>query len=377
MNDSIRSGDATLEPTAYLTRFVRREGGIAEQRPNGALECVLPPELSAATGLPEAPLLRLLAPAEEGETALALEAQALRACLERTLGRGRCAAARLDAPSGGKADSLAQGLATHLAALNGTTRVRGTRVVSLALLVLEFRYEAVGEERQEGSVFVAYEPTLGLVSATLADALLERLASAEAVADPPEVGFVARSAEAVERHAQRLLRTRLEPLRERLSVRLTRDAERIGAYYDTLLSEATRRRRAAKGLAASAEKIAAIRRQREEKLRELSFRYAVEVRTELSSSLALGYSAPACDVVLLRRKREIPLTLVRDPFLRGPLPFLCRACGEPTLAFHACDEAGHLTCSACAAPCAQCQRVTCRTCAPSGCRVCARSPAPR
>ena len=375
MTGAIGSEGPTLDPTAYLARFVLREGGLAEQRPDGALECVLPPELRAATGLPEAPLLRLLAPAEEGETALALEAPALRACLELTLARGRCAAARLDTPSSGKANGLAEGLAARLTASNGTIRVRGTRVVSLALLLLEFRYEAVGEERQEGSIHVAYEPSLGLVSATLADELLRRLASAEAVAHLPEVGFVARSAEAVERHARRLLRTRLEPLRERLSVRLTRDAERIATYYDTLLSEATRRRRAAKGLAASAEKIDAIRRQREEKLRELSFRYAVEVRTELSSSLALGYSAPACDLVLLRRKREIPLTLVRDPFLREPLPFLCRACGEPTLAFHACDEAGHLTCSTCAAPCAKCERVTCRTCAPAGCKVCARSTA--
>ena len=372
MSSSTSSRGLPLDPALFLASFVRREGGLAERRADGALECVLPPELCAATGLPEAPLLRLLAPAGDGETALALEAPALRTCLERALARGRRAAARLDAPSGGKSSSLA----SRLTALNGSIRVRGTRTISLALLLLEFRYEAVGEERQEGSLYVAHEPALGLVSVALAEELLRRLASAEAVVDPPDAALVASAAEAVERHAQRLLRVRLEPLRERLSVRMVRDAERIGTYYDTLLAEATRRRRAAKGLAASAEKIAAIRRQREEKLRELSFRYAVEVRTELASSLALRYSTPACDVVLLRRKREIALTLVRDPFLREPLPLLCRACGEPTLAFHACDEAGHLTCSTCAAPCAECGRVSCRRCAPTGCKVCARS-APR
>ena len=364
--------DVTLDPAGFLARFVRREGGLAEQRSDGALECVLPAELCAATGLAEAPLLRLLAPAGMGETSLALEAPAVRACLERALARGRRAAARLDAPGGGKAIGLADSLIARFTALNGSLRARGTRLVPLALELLEFRYQAVGEEREEGSVFVAFEPRLGLVSTALAEELLGRLASAEVARGAPESASLARSAQAVERHVQRVLRARLEPLRQRLSVRMARDAERIGAYYDTLLSEATRRRRAAKGLEASAEKIAAIRRQREEKLRELAFRYAVEVRTELASSLALTYPAPACDAVLLRKKREIALTLVRDPFLREVLPLLCCACGEPAFAFHACDEVGHLTCSTCAAPCARCARVTCRQCVPAGCKVCTR-----
>ncbi len=364
--------DMSLEPGAFLARFVRREGGLAEQRADGALECVLPPELCAATGLAEAPLLRLLAPARTGETSLALEAPALRTCLERALARGRRAAVRIDAPAGGKALGLAESLAARFTALNGSLRARGTRLVPLALELLEFRYEAVGEEREEGSVFIAFEPALGLLSAALAAELLRRLASAEVARDAPAVVSLARSSRAVERHVQRLLERRLEPLRQRLSVRMACDAARLGAYYDTLLSEATRRRRAAKGLAASSEKLAAIRRQCEEKLRELAFRYAVEVRLELASSLAFSYSAPACDAVLLRRKREIPLTLVRDPFLRAALPLLCLACGEPTFAFHACDEAGHLTCSACAAPCPACARVTCRRCVPAGCKVCAR-----
>jgi hypothetical protein len=101
------------------------------------------------------------------------------------------------------------------------------------------------------------------------------------------------------------------------------------------------------------------------------------VRYRLASALVLGYSAPVGDVVLLRRKREIPLALVWDPFLRELLPLRCGACGEPTLAFHACDEHGHLSCGRCASPCARCQRVTCRACTPLGCKVCGPEPAPR
>jgi hypothetical protein len=373
VNGSTGPDALPVDPTAFLADFVRREGGLAEQRADGALECVLTPELCAATGLAEAPRLRLLAPAAEDETALALEAPALRTCMERALARGRRAAARLAAPSAGRTSAAAESLVARFTALNGNLRVRGSRQLTLAAELLEFRYEAVGEERQEGSLFVAFEPTLGLVSVALAEELLARLASAQALDDPSDAALVARSAQAVERHVQKLLRARLAPLCQRLSVRMARDAQRLAEYYDTLLSEATRRRRAAKGLAASAEKVAAIRRQREEKIRELAFRYAVEVRIELGSSLVLHYPAPACDVVLLRRRREIPLTLVRDPFLREVLPLLCRACGEPTFVLHACDEAGHVTCAACAAPCAACGRVTCRTCLPSGCKVCARS----
>jgi hypothetical protein len=373
MSTARQEWEPAPDPGAFLARFVRREGGLAEPRADGALECVLPPDLCAVTGLAEAPVLRVLAPAAAGETPLALEAPAVRKCLERALTRGRRAGVRLEPPLGGKAFSLAETLAQRFAALNGSLRPRGTRLLSLELLLLEFHYEAVGEEREEGQLFVACEPALGLASAPLAQELLRRLPSAEPRAAAVDETLLARSAEAVGQHAQQLLRTRLEPLRERLTVRMARDAERIGAYYDALLSEATRRRRAAKGLAASAAKVAAIRRQREEKLRELSFRYAVEVRTQVASVLSVGYPAPACDAIFLRRKREIPLTLVRDPFLREPLPLLCRACGEPSLAFHACDEAGHLTCSACAAPCPACERITCRACVPAGCKLCSRS----
>ncbi|MBI5363136.1 MAG: hypothetical protein HZA53_08150 [Planctomycetes bacterium] len=359
--------------STFLAGFLRREGALAEVLEDGALECVLPRELCAATGLPEAPRLRLLSPAGAQETPLALESSALRACLERALARGQRASAVLEAPSGGKPGALSESLIARFTALNGSLRPRGLRSVRLAIQVLEFRYQAVGEERQEGSLFVAHEPTLGLLSLPLADELLQRLLSAEPGAAPLESPALALSAAAVERHVERHLRARLAPLCQRLSVRMLRDAERLCEYYDTLLSEATRRRRVAQGLEASAEKAAAIQRQREEKLRELAFRYAVEVRTEVASVLDLGYSAPALDAVLLRKQRTIPLTLVRDPFLREPLPFLCRGCGEPTLALHACDEAGHLTCAACAAPCAACGRVTCRTCVPAGCKVCTRT----
>jgi hypothetical protein len=371
--DGAQGLDVAVDPADFLARVVRREGGLAETNASGALECVLPPELRADTGLSEAPVLRLLAPAQDGETGLALESHALRACIDRVLARGRRASVRLAAPSASKHASLASALPERFGALNGTLRARGTRTVPLELELLEFRYEAVGEERQEGSVFVACERSLGLASVPLGQELLRRIAFAEPREDAPSETAVAESAALVARHARRVLEARLEPLRERLSVRMRRDAQRIAEYYDTLSSEATRRRRAAKGLAASMEKLTAIRSQRDEKLRELAFRYAVEVRTEIASALAVGCIAPACDVVFLRRKREIPLTLVRDPFLREPLPLVCRACGEPAFAFHACDEAGHLTCPRCAAPCSACARVTCRSCVPAGCKACSRA----
>jgi hypothetical protein len=116
-------------------------------------------------------------------------------------------------------------------------------------------------------------------------------------------------------------------------------------------------------------KTIAIEKQRAQKLAELAQRSAIEVRLALGSVLVLEYSAQVCDLVLLRRRREIALPIIWDPFLHALLPIPCSACRVPVLTFHACDEAGHLTCPACARPCASCGRVRCRVCLPDA--VCA------
>ena len=356
----------------FAARLLAREGALVESTDDGSLYTVLPADLSGALALPGTATLRFGAEAGDGEVAVPLESAAMQWCVEQAAGRGRLAAVRLPVQASGR--KAARTALNWFTALNGTLRPGDSTVGTLAVAVLEFRYEARSEERAQGSVFVAVEPGLGAVSAPLADALRRALVHAEPAAPPErpaELEALARAAEPVAR--EEILR-RLEPYKRDRLRRLTADRERLVAYHDQLVAEASRRRRgdADTGEEALRAKVAAIARQRDEKLAELGERHAVSVRYAFSSALLVSYEATICELILRRRRREIPVRLAWDPFLRAPLPLACSGCRKPSLSFHACDAAGHLTCPECAARCSGCGRVTCRACHGPGCRACGR-----
>ena len=353
--------------SAFFSAFISREGGLAEVDLDGAVDGLLTPKLQAAIGLPESARVRILGAPLASEQHLPLESAGLRWCLESAVERGRVAAASL-APRAASTAVVASA-AGKVQALNGTLRLLGTRSVRLQVSILEFRCEAVSEERLELREYVAIEPNLQLVSAAWAQALLDHLQEAAPATPELDSGSLASAAALAEPHARARLATRLEPLRERLATRLARDAARLIEYHQTLLDEALRRRRVTDEQVLE-KKCAAIVRQRDQKCAELAARLALDVRVQVASVIAIDYPVTACDLVLLRKKREIPLVVPWDPFLRAHLQRACRACAQPTLAFHACDAEGHMTCAACAKPCPTCSRVTCRACEPSGCRGC-------
>jgi hypothetical protein len=224
-------------------------------------------------------------------------------------------------------------------------------------------------------VFIAAEPACSSISLPLASALLDRVPELEPATDPPDQNASSRLAKEIMPLAGALIRERIAPFVENAAVRLNQDARRISDYHARLLAEARRRGRSdADGVSEADSKIAAIVRQREEKLAELVERHRLRARGWIASVLVVTYAAMVCDVVVRRRQRELRIPIVFDPVLRAPLPRICPACSHPTLALHVCDEEGHLSCAACAAPCVACGRVTCRSCHPAGCRACTKAP---
>ena len=357
---------------AFVECLLAREGALVDRESGRRLFAVLPPELAAALALPESASVRLFGDPKEGEVALPLESAGMEWCIERAAARGRLACVRLPTHATPKPAGAAL---KRFTALNGTVRSRGSRsrVATIHVWVLEFRYEACSEERAEGSVFLAVAPDVGAVSVPLAGALLQSLDHAEPVARPPHAPDFEALARGAEPVARAEIDARLARFKEDRLRRLSADRERLLAYHDTLLSEASRRRAAEGGEQALREKAEAIVRQRDAKLAELAERHSVAVRYALSSALLASYEAPVCDLVVRRRQREISVELVWDPFLHEPLPLACTACRAPALAFHVCDDAGHLTCASCAAKCPGCGRVTCHACHGPGCRGCGRS----
>lgn len=360
-----------LEPgdvAGFLGAVLEREGALAQVDSDGRLEVVLGPELQAATDLGESATLRLLANARAGEQALALESKAVQWCLESALARGSRACMAIPGVRP-RASGVADAVLARFHARNCAVRDAVTRQHDARVLVLEFRYEAIGEERAEGSVHVACDPALRTMSAPLAAMLLAELARGSAGSPRVAATAVAAAAGAASRHAQRLLGERLQGLRRSLTARMARDAARITDYHETLLREGRKRARGVVNESREA-KAQAILRSRDEKLRELALRYQVTVRWSLASVLEVAYPVSICEFLLLRRKREILVALPWDPFLQDVPGRICDGCGEPEFGFEACDEAGHLTCVACARACARCGKRACRTCHPDGCRGC-------
>lgn len=361
-------------PASFLAQFLVRQGALAEIDHRAVVTGVLPPELQQTLKLPESVSLRPLGSAACDEIPFALESAGMQWCLDTATGRGRLAAGALPRVRP-KASGVAESVLSQFTALNASVRAASTRTVDLTPIVFEIGYDAVAEERTEGSVFVAVEPVIGAVSVPLAEALLARIADVEPIGLPLDPAGLSGPAGRLVPLARALILDRLAGFREKVAFRLNQDAGRLSEYHATLLHEARRRRTArSDGGSGSDSKIAAILRQRDEKLAELVVRHRVGARCRVASALVVRYSASVCDILVRRRQREIRIPIALDPITRGALPLQCPACWHPTLTVHICDDAGHVTCSSCAAPCGACARVTCRICHPRGCRKCAKAP---
>ena len=356
---------------AFVGSFLGREGAATEVGADGAVVALLPPELQEALALPEVVTLRLFGDLRPDEVPFTLETQGMTWCLGHAVGQGRLAAAWLAAPRP-KLERLTQTVLQRFVALNGKVTAVAARPRRLAVVVLEFEFEATSEERATGRVAIAVEPALGVVSVPLADRLLPLLDEAEPRTLSLAPADIERAARRVAPLAESLIAQETIAFRDQLTQRMAKERDRLIEYHDTLLAEARRRRgRASADQEAIRAKTEAIVRQRDHKLAELAARFATTVRCTLASAIEVTYEASFCELVVRRRKREIPICIPWDPFLHDVLALACPACGMPTLSVHVCDDAGHLTCADCAAPCAECSRVSCRSCCGAACPKCA------
>jgi hypothetical protein len=354
--------------TAFLSRLLLREGAEIEPDEDDRLFAVLPPETSRALSVPEAATLCIGGEPAPGEVPFPLEGAGVSWCLDRALSRGRVAAARLGVRSGTSHSRLSE--AERRTSLLNATRGEGDVVLGeVAIAVLEFSYEARSEERASGAVHLALDLEGGAPSLALAEAIRGHVPhAAPAPLRVPEDALRA----AVDRAFPCALAEatrRLEPFRRQCAARMLVERRRVVEYHDRLVREAASRRRSSLGVgeAEVAARRDAVVRQREERLRELEDRHAVEVVVAPASVLVVRYESASCRLVVRRRRREIPFPVRWDPVLGEFLGPPCAACSRPTLTVAACDDAGHLTCAACSARCGRCDRARCRACSPGGC----------
>ncbi|MGH7104523.1 MAG: hypothetical protein ACREFJ_19260 [Acetobacteraceae bacterium] len=262
---------------------------------------------------------------------------------------------------------------------NATFRLLGVEPAWTRYLIFDFRFAAISEEKREGLL------RLGINQATgaLPDAVIHQIATwsdgrtsdpAPPVEDLPSVWNRRRLLDLIADALPFRLDAALAPFVKGLLRRLSRDQDRLHAYHDDLHREAMRR---LSGLPEGdplgrreEQRVAAIGREYQAKIDDLSRQYAIRVSVEWVQTLDLVMPVHRFAVQIRRRKGQRVIHLDWNPVARRLEPPACefsRSTERPRLV---CDEAMHLVTSAGLAGCANCAKPFCRACHRGACPKC-------
>jgi len=256
-------------------------------------------------------------------------------------------------------------------------RPLGTAAVEATWLLLSFHYSATGEERREGRIDLALDPSGSLVAETLpARCGLEAPGVAAADADPCAISpTLLETASAMARVATL---EALAPARELLARRLGRDVSRLHGYYRAMQEEVLRAGARRSPDAAAQDKLLArvngIPAELERRIAEARTRLGLRVVVRPVAAVLVTMPARSVRLRILRRKASREIELRYGALQRSCDVPVCEGCRavtvhEPWL----CDERVHLLCEDCMWTCPGCGARTCLACAPR-CRRCGREP---
>jgi hypothetical protein len=362
----------------FVADLLARQGALVETIEPEGLEVLAPPSVQQALGVAEFCRLGFGTSLPAGADRVGIESDWLDR-FGRLLGeRGRWArrvlALDLRAPSDPE-----RVLRHELVLDNATFRLLGVAPAWTRYLLLDFRFSAVSDEKRDGVVRLG----VNLATGALPDAVLAQIApwlDAERPdlvlppgADLPPLWEARRLVELVHQALPPRLDAALAPFVTGLRRRLGRDQDRLHAFHNDLHREAiravalpddeARRRRAG-------QQSAAIAREYQAKLDDLSRQYALRVSVEWVQTLELAMPVQRFEVQLRRRKAERVIRLDWNPLARRLEPAACEfshATARPRLA---CDDALHLVTAEGLAPCAGCGKAFCRACHPARCPKC-------
>jgi hypothetical protein len=219
-------------------------------------------------------------------------------------------------------------------------------------LVVDYRYTADADERNEGLIRVVVNEETGAWVPSLADLESDPFSAsglaAASTAPPSAAAFVAAA-----RGARAQLRRALVHLRGAIERRHARDRVRLGTYFgdlrkemvaqlDRLLARTHERERDVR-----IAKIESLDQELGRKLHDLAVRYHVNV--ELRPVAALRVAMPVVRVHILAKRRQAESAFVLHiPAATKTLdPLPCAACGDSTYAFALCDTKLHILCARC------------------------------
>jgi len=363
----------------FVTELLARHGALVETIEPEGLEVLAPPAVQQALGVAEFCRLGFGASLPPGADRVGIESDWLER-FGRLIGeRGRWARRVIAAEARAPSDPE-RVLGHELALDNATFRLLGVASVWTRYLILDFRFSAVSDEKRDGVLRLG----VNLATGALPDGVLAQLAPWLAAggqgpalppgADLPQLWDPERLIALVRRALPPRLDAALAPFVTGLRRRLDRDQDRLHTYHNDLHREVMRRAAALAeddaGQQREAQRIAAIAREYQAKLDDLSRHYALRVDVAWVQTLELAMPVQRFAVQVRRRKAERVIQLDWNPLARRLESPACEdslGAERPRLV---CDDALHLVTAKGLAPCAACGKAFCRACHRARCPKC-------
>jgi hypothetical protein len=267
---------------------------------------------------------------------------------------------------------------------NATFRLKDIAQALSYYFLLVFHVTSTSDDKREDILFLCINESNGSMAGHLVSPLLAKLREEKrsTTAVPMQVELPLslsgqRLRELTSRMLPGVIRARLVPFLAGMERRMSRDLERLHAYYSDLQSETAarledRKRKGGDSQAVEAEQVRlqAIEREYAAKVADLDRKYAVSIETKLTQVVRARLPVLRADLILLRRKGVRKLQMNWSALAKGFDQLVCEACLGTPRTFRVCDEKLHCVCPACMTACPACAKEYCRACHPARCPKC-------
>lgn len=351
------NSDPDHELQGFVERFFASQGAVVEKHASG-LEVLAAPDLAQRIGIPEHCRLSL-ADDQGAETVRVNYGTALLENITRTAGQQiplGIANVRFHYLKSQGFDRLLKDAFTFRGAM---VQVDHTAEVHTEYLLLNCHFVAQSDEQKEGLIPLAFNLESGAPVGQLEAMLdsVEKVFEPGGTCTPLEARKIDAIIEWVHRQAPQIVETQIQPFRESMNRRFSRDVGNLEAYYAELKQEMTdqlsRSGLSAQLIQERTEKIALIPEELAKKKDDLFKKYSIRVNLELSGAMLIRTPAIKlfCKAIIGRRKKAF--TLLYNPIDKSLDPLACDGCGQGATSLHICDRL-HLLCPQCTGGCPAC-----------------------
>ncbi|HEY9607093.1 MAG TPA: hypothetical protein V6C85_36125 [Allocoleopsis sp.] len=325
-----------------LAQLISLHEGIAEPDGEQVLNVLLTQNIAKALDLPEEVSLTTRADIPESYF-VTYHSTLLNKFSELLADRGCVAAVGVKYDGYLKTTGFEKLLQQTLAPQNGLIRFLDAKPETTRYVWCNVAYTAEADERRIGMVSFIINELTGVTPIDIGDALFWE-------ADRIEVDDSERSiampfeelSRLIEQTAAKLIKAELENWSAKLTRTLTRDSERLHAYYGTIAAEIASKIQY-KGLLGEDKdkelaRIEATQRELERKLADIKERYTLSVDAFLHSAMVIHLPTVHITCELVRKKAKRTVTAVWNPFTKVLEPLRCEVSGEPVYEFYLDDK---------------------------------------